>query len=103
DRDQWQTEVARRLQVIASQHAKAARVDRQRLGDSKFRTEVSHSGDTAQMRLAVQILREVGVSFEDALGVFGQSIGVIRRGLQGSNRVVRSGPRLGGQRLEQVK
>ena len=51
--------------------------------------------------VAGQVLLQVAVALEDALGVLGEPVGIVRGRLQHGDRVVRPAPRLGRQRLEQ--
>ena len=87
--------------MIASQDAQTARVDRQRLGDGKLGAEVPDARHAIDAWLAVQILVQVTVALENALGVLGEPVGIVRGGLQDGDRVVRSSPRLRRQRLEE--
>ncbi len=89
--------------MVAGEHAQAARVDRQGLGDRKFGAEVADARNVLQVRRAVQVLLEVAVPLDDAFGMLGETIGLIHRSFEGSHRVVRSSPGYRRQPLEQVE
>ena len=102
DGDERQTKVAGGLEVVAGQHAEAARVDRQRLGNREFGAEVGDARDVLHLRRAVEVLLQITVTLEDALGVLGQPVRLIRGRPERGDRVVGAGPRLRRERLEQL-
>ena len=66
DGDERQTKVAGGLEVVAGQHAEAARVDRQRLGNREFGAEVGDARDVLHLRRVVEVLLQITVTLEDA-------------------------------------
>ena len=77
DGDQRQAQVTGCLEVVASQHTQPARVNRQRLGNCELGAEVGDAWHVLHVWRTVEVLLQIAISLEDALGVLGQAIRIV--------------------------
>src|SRR5207237_1021424 len=69
----------------------------------KLGAKVGYPRNVFDVRPAVQVLLEVMVALENALGVLGQTVRLVDRRLQRCDRIVRASPRLWRQPLKQIE